>query len=80
MAVNEIDRDYLTLLHTCDNIENIIGGLKMIHETDAEKKIQVGNQVMMLENEVLDSKWTDAGKDMSRINSVIATGRTYWKS
>jgi len=80
MAVNEIDRDHLMLLHTCDNIENIIGGMKMEHETDAQKKKQVGNQVMMLENEVLDSKWVDAGKDMTRINAVIATGRTYWKS
>tara|TARA_Y100001938_G_C8045174_1_gene408434 strand:+ start:113 stop:355 length:243 start_codon:yes stop_codon:yes gene_type:complete len=80
MAVNELDRDYLRLLHMCDQIENVIGGMKMSQETDAEKKKQVGNMVMHLEIEVLDSKWTDAKKDLTRVNSVIATGRTYWKS
>ena len=80
MAVNELDRDYLKLLHMCDGIENIIGGMKMSEETDSEKKKQVGNMVMHLEMEVLDSKYTDASKDMTRINSTITTGRTYWKS
>ena len=64
----------------CDGIENIIGGMKMDQETDSEKKKQVGNMVMHLEMEVLDSKYTDASKDMTRINSTITTGRTYWKS
>ena len=80
MAVNELDRDYLKLLHMCDGIENIIGGMKMDQETDSEKKKQVGNMVMHLEMEVLDSKYTDASKDMTRINSTITKGRTYWKS
>jgi len=80
MAVNELDRDYLSLLHMCDQIENVQNGMKMEHESDAEKKKQVGNMVMHLEMEVLDSKWTDAGKDMTRINSTITSGRTYWKS
>ena len=80
MAVNELDRDYLKLLHMCDAIENIIGGMKMDQETDSEKKKQVGNMVMHLEMEVLDSKYTDASKDMTRINSTITKGRTYWKS
>ena len=80
MAVNELDRDYLKLLHMCDGIENIIGGMKMEQETDAEKKKQVGNMVMHLEMEVLDSKYTDASKDMTRINNTITSGRTYWRS
>lgn len=80
MAVDELDRDYLHLLHSCDQIENIIGGLKQTGSTDAEKKSNVGNIIMYLEAEILDDKYTTAGKDMSRINSVIATGRTYWKS
>lgn len=80
MAVDELDRDYLKLLHMCDGIENIIGGMKMDQETDSEKKKQVGNMVMHLEMEVLDSKYTDAKKDMTRINSTITKGRTYWKS
>ena len=80
MAVNELDRDYLKLLHMCDNIENIMGGMKMDQETDSEKKKAVGGMVMHLEMEVLDSKYTDASKDLTRVNSVIATGRTYWKS
>lgn len=80
MAVNELDRDYLKLLHMCDHVENIQNGMKMEHESDAEKKKQVGNMVMHLEMEVLDSKWTDASKDMTRINNTITSGRTYWKS
>ena len=80
MAVNELDRDYLKLLHMCDQIENIQNGMKMEHEGDAEKKKQVGNMVMHLEMEVLDDKWGTAGKDMTRINDSIASGRTYWKS
>lgn len=80
MAVDELDRDYMKLLHMCDAIENIIGGMKMAEETDSEKKRQVGNIVMHLEMESLDSKYADASKDMTRINSVITTGRTYWKS
>lgn len=80
MAVNELDRDYLKLLHMCDQIENVQNGMKMEHEGDAEKKKQVGNIVMHLENEVLDSKYVDGGKDMTRINNTITAGRTYWKS
>lgn len=80
MAVNELDRDYLKLLHMCDQIENIQNGMKMEHEGDAEKKKQVGNMVMHLETEVLDDKWETAGKDMTRINDSIASGRAYWKS
>lgn len=80
MAVNEIDRDHLQLLHHCDIIENIIGGMKMEPEPDTEKKKNVGNIVMMLEQELIDDKWTTAGKDMTRITAVAATGRTYWKS
>jgi len=80
MAVNELDRDYLRMLHTCDAIENITSGIKMTQETDSEKKKQVGSMVMHLEAEILDDKYTTAGKDMTRINAVIASGRTYWKS
>lgn len=80
MAVNELDRDYLKLLHMCDQIENIQRGMKMEHEDDAQKKKQVGNMVMHLEMEVLDDKWEAAGKDMTRINDSIVSGRTYWKS
>lgn len=80
MAVNELERDYLRMLHTCDMMENIQNGMKMTDEPDAEKKKQVGNMVMTLENEILDDKYTTAGKDMTRINDAIAAGRTYWKS
>ena len=78
MAVNELERDYLAMLHQCDMIENVIAGLKMEDDTDEQKKKQVGNIVMHLELEILDDKYS--GKDLSRINSVITTGRTYWKS
>ena len=78
MAVNELERDYLTMLHQCDMIENIIANLKMSESTDEEKKLNVGNIVMTLESEILDDKY--AKKDLSRINAVIKTGRTYWKS
>lgn len=80
MAVNDLDRDYLRLLHMCDNMENIIAGMKLVNVDDAEKKINVGNIVMVLEAEVLDDKYTEAGKDLTRINEAIAAGRTFWKS
>lgn len=80
MAVNELDRDYLQLHHHCDMIENIMNGMKMEHEEDSEKKKNVGNIVMLLETELLDDKWEAAGKDLTRITEVAATGRTYWKS
>ena len=78
MAVDELEKDYLSLLHQCDMIENVIAGLKMDSETAEQKKKQVGNIVMHLELEILDDKYS--GKDLSRINSVITAGRTYWKS
>ena len=80
MAVNELDRDYLSLLHMCDQITNVINGLKMERETETEKKKNVGNMVMHLEMEILDDKYEEAGKDMTRINDTITSGRTYWKS
>ena len=78
MAVNELERDYLKMLHHCDMIESVIAGQKMTESSDADKKQQVGNIVMQLETEILDDRYS--GKDLTRINSVIATGRTYWKS
>jgi hypothetical protein len=80
MAVNDLERDFLTLLHACDQIENIIAGLKNVGGTAEEKKVNVGNIVMYLETELLDDRYTEAGKDMTRISDVIAAGRTYWKS
>ena len=55
MAVNELERDYLAMLHQCDMIENVIAGLKMENETDEQKKKQVGNIIMHLEMEILVS-------------------------
>lgn len=80
MAVNELERDFLRILHECDMIESVIAGLKMEDATDVEKKQSVGNIVMKLETDMLDDKWATAGKDCTRINEVIAAGRTYWKS
>lgn len=80
MAVNELDRDYQRMLHDCDIIENIIAGMKMADAPDIDKKSSVGGIVMQLEAEILDDKYTTAGKSLTRINEVIATGRTYWKS
>ena len=78
MAVNELERDYLAMLHQCDIIEMTIAGQKMADSTDTEKKASVGGIIMALEMEILDDKYD--GKDLTRINSVIASGRTYWKS
>ena len=80
MAVNELERDYIRLLHTCDIIENIIGGMKMSDASDSDKKMTVGNLIMHIEEELVDSKYTDAKKDLTRVNSTITKGRTYWKS
>ena len=78
MAVNELERDYLAMLHSCDIIEMVIAGQKMNESTDAEKKANVGGIIMSLENQILDDKYKD--KDLTRINNVIKTGRTFWKS
>ena len=79
MAVNELDRDYLKMVHNCDAIHNIINNRKMGDATDEEKKAQVGNIVMVVEVELLDDKYTTAGKDLSYINETITQGRTYWQ-
>lgn len=80
MAVNDLDRDYLNLLHSCDQIENVIAGLKNVEGSLEEKKLNVGNIVMYLETELIDDRYTAAGKDMTRISEVVAAGRAYWKS
>lgn len=79
MAVNELERDYLKMVHNCDTIHNIINNRKMVDATDEEKKAQVGNIIMVLEMELLDDKYTTAGKDLSYINETITQGRTYWQ-
>lgn len=79
MAVNEIDRDYLKMVHNCDTILNIINGRKLQDGTEEEKKGQVGNIIMVVEMELLDDKYTTAGKDLSYINETITQGRTYWQ-
>lgn len=80
MAVNELERDYMRLLHTCDHIEDIIAGLLLRESDEQERKRQVCNMVMNLEIEILDDKWVEAGKDITRLQEAIATGRAYWKS
>lgn len=80
MAVNDLDRDYLNLLHSCDQIENVIAGLKNVDAPIEEKKLNVGNIVMYLETELIDDRYAAAGKDMARIADVVAAGRAYWKS
>ena len=79
MAVNELERDYLKMVHNCDAIHNIINNRKMVEATTEEKKSQVGNIVMVLEMELLDDKYTTAGKDLTYINETITQGRTYWQ-
>ena len=37
MAVNELDRDYLKMVHNCDAIHNIINNRKMGDATDEER-------------------------------------------
>jgi hypothetical protein len=80
MSVNEIDRDWLRMNHQVDVMESIINGIKMENEDAATKKKQVGNMVMALEEELLDSRWTEAGKDVESLSDRIAVCRTYWKS
>jgi len=78
MAVDGTARDHLRLLHVCDQIDNVIGGLIGEDEIEADKKRNVGNMVMMLEGELLDDRW--ATYDMSRLTAAIAAGRSFWKS
>ncbi len=78
MAVNETARNHLRLLHVCDQIDNVIGGLIGEDEIEADKKRNVGNMVMMLEAELLDDRW--ATYDMSRLSATVSAGRAFWKS
>ena len=79
MAVNKLDRDHLTLVHMCDNIDNIIAGIIDTGENENERKANVGRMVQHLEGELLDTeKW--ASKDMTAIQAAVTAGRTWWKS
>lgn len=79
MAVNQLDRNYLTLVHMCDNIDNIIAGNIDTGENENERKANVGRMVQHLEHELLDTeKW--ASKDMTVIQAAVTAGRTWWKS
>ena len=79
MAVNKLDRDYLTLVHMCDNIDNVIAERIDTGENVKERKENVGRMVQHLESELLDTeKW--ASKDMTVIQAAITAGRTFWKS
>jgi hypothetical protein len=79
MAVNKLDRDYLTLVHMCDNIDNVIAGRIDTGENVKERKENVGRMVQHLEGELLDTeKWVS--KDMTVIQAAITAGRTFWKS
>jgi len=79
MAVNQLDRDHLTLVHMCDNIDNIIAGIIDTGENENERKANVGRIVQHLEGELLDTeKW--ASKDMTAIQAAVTAGRTWWKS
>lgn len=79
MAVNQLDRDHLTLVHMCDNIDNIIAGIIDTGENENERKANVGRMVQHLEHELLDTeKW--ASKDMTVIQAAVTAGRTWWKS
>lgn len=80
MAVNELDRDYLQLLHQVDAIDNIINGIRLNNETDEEKKRAAIGIVQMIEHELLDDKYTTGGKDTAPLAAGAARGRTYWNT
>jgi len=80
MAVNELEKEYLGLLHYVDVITSVIANMKMRESQDHEKKEQVGAMVQYLEMTILDDKFETAGKDLTPINDAIAAGRTYWRS
>ena len=79
MPVNQLNRDHLTLVHLSDNIQDIIDNLIDTGETTSEKKANVGRMVQLLEGELLDTeKW--ATKDMTGIQAIVTSGRTFWRS
>ena len=75
MAVNELERDYLRLIHMADSINSIINGNRMTGSDDPEKKETVQNHFQYLEMEILDDKYD--GKDLTAINAAITAGRAY---
>ena len=80
MAVNELDRDFLRLTHMCDKMDDIRNGIAVPDESAEEKKRLIGGMVVAVEEEILDTKYVDAGKDMTAINTALTAARTYWKS
>lgn len=75
MAVNELERDYLRLIHMADNITAIINGIRLSAGGDDEKKEAVQHHFQYLEMEILDDKYD--GKDLTAINAAITAGRAY---
>ena len=75
MAVNELERDYMRMIHMADSINGIINGIKLTGGDDAEKKEAVEHQYHYLEMEILDDKYD--GKDLTAINAAITAGRAY---
>lgn len=75
MAVNELERDYLRLIHMADTITAIINGIRHSAGSDEEKKEAVQHHFQYLEMEILDDKYD--GKDLTAINAAITAGRAY---
>ena len=75
MAVNELERDYLRLIHMADTINAIINGIRHSAGSDEEKKEAVQHHFQYLEMEILDDKYD--GKDLTAINAAITAGRAY---
>ena len=75
MAVNELERDYLAMLHECDVIEMIIAGQKMEDSDESEKKKSVGGIIMSLEKQILDDKY--AKKDLTRNELTCVQGNNH---
>jgi len=80
MAVSNFERDWLRLFHIGDQLENILNGLEAEQLDVQDKKQQVGSIVRYLEEELLDDKWAQAGKDVATLAAIAAAGRVYWKS
>lgn len=80
MAVSNFERDWLRLFHIGDQLENILNGLEAQQLDVQDKKQQVGSIVRYLEEELLDDKWAEAGKDVATLAAIAAAGRVYWKS
>ena len=74
-TAEEIAQSYTAMGHSVELINGIIDGSKMADESTEDKQDCVRRNVEHLELMVAKDYWTN--KDMTAVNSAIASGNSY---